>query len=322
MKIIVTILFFFSYLNSCFGQDSLLIPPKLPPKIVRESYKEYYFRDVNFVEENKELVIIVKEPKSQFAKDFGHRIYSDTAFLRRIQEELYRVVDPNHYRKEVIDMCGYDFYFYVKSGPNLSLIKTENSGCRSYDCHYKFLDIFAESGERLQVDTLTRFKTKHNGKLEFLNSDFIYASLIETDKHGEIWQEESYGNIHFYDQNFTSNFPPEFLYDGQFDIELNVDISLSVLDNLKNYFKTFGIDSLEFRKMSFKLKNESDIEKKMGPLNTSMLHPKKPVLPMTIYISKEYFHLFKEYKIKKFARGKKHKYKLEDIERKMIVIHK
>lgn len=315
MKMLTKIFTFCISLNMCLGQELLPPPPEINDSIfLKKSYKKYYFEDVNFVEENKELVIIVKDPQTQFAKDFGHKIYSDTAFLNHIQRELYTVIDPNKVQEEILHMCGYDMYFYVKSGPNLKLLKTENSNCSfgSTDC--SMLTMFNENGTPLIVDTIRTLKRNY---LKHIDQNFIYGCFVTLESNHELWQDPRDWDASYFDVINNSSFSNS-IYNGQFELSLTIDHTKSIIENVEDFFKSRGIDSLEFREINFELKNS--IDAKLPKDYDSPRFSRKDNLEFRVYLNKKYFSNFRDYNIQPIKRLLKRKYELKN--EPLLIIHK
>ena len=67
--------------------------------------KKYFFGSRDFFKTNNELVIIVDNPQTEFAKRLGSRYYNDTAFIRKISNEFFTEVDTSNHDIES-HFCG------------------------------------------------------------------------------------------------------------------------------------------------------------------------------------------------------------------------
>ena len=293
MRIFGIILIFY-YTTSCFSQDTLLPLPevelyKTNPKLVRK----YFFENVNFSKEGKELVVIVKEPQTKLAGDLGYRIYSDTSFLNKIESEFYREIDPS---KEIAHFCGHDIYFYIKSGRNLKFYKQINSHCGINEIGCKNVDLLIENGIILHADSLKTLDFENLKPKEIIKDDVIYAELISS--YG-IWQEE-------YQPLFYNNCgKPNWLYDGKFQTTIEVDNVTPVDIYIQLFFS--HVDSIEFKNINYELEFED--EQQLHVFNNTSTRLSK--LRLNVYLDKDCFQYFSEYTIEPNNTNKK-KIELQD----------
>lgn len=96
--------------------------------------KVFFFNNHDFIASNTQLVVFVKDPQTQIAKDIGQKIYFDTAELRILQSSFVKEVDHENLS---FHYCGYDVFFYIKNNQNLSFYGCMNSKCGldGYDCN-------------------------------------------------------------------------------------------------------------------------------------------------------------------------------------------
>ena len=100
----------------------------------QKTEKVYFFGDHDFIASNTQLVVFVKDPQTQIAKDIGQKIYFDTAELRIIQSSFVKEVDPEY---QIVHNCDYDVFFYIKTNQNLRYYGSMNSNCGldGFDCN-------------------------------------------------------------------------------------------------------------------------------------------------------------------------------------------
>jgi hypothetical protein len=67
-----------------------------------------YFGDIQFEKGKQELVIITHAPQTEFAENFGARIYTGDDFFKTIHETFYTLVDTS--QEQVVDFCGFDIF--------------------------------------------------------------------------------------------------------------------------------------------------------------------------------------------------------------------
>lgn len=258
------------------------------PKLVRK----YFFENVNFSKENKELVIIVKEPQTKLAEELGYRIYSDSSFLNKIESEFYRETDQLN---ELIHFCGHDIYFYLKSGQNLKFFKKVNSHCGLNELGCENLDLLAVNGVKLIADSLKTLDFKNLKPKEIIQDDVIFAERISSDG---IWQD--------YQPLFYNNCAkPNWFYDGKFQVTLKVDQVTPVNIYIEQFFS--HVDSIEFKNLNYALEYED--ENQLHAFNNTSTRLSQ--LRLNVYLNKDCFHYFPQFKIEKNNTNKK-KMELQD----------
>lgn len=279
MKKILCIFLIFTLSFFCFNQelnqnDSII--------------KEYFFDGIDLVENAQELVVIVKSPQSKFALEFGHKIYTDTSFLNQIKKDFY--VEKKMGEEDILFFCGFDMFFYVKSGNNLKLFNQINSSCNVGNLTRKNLETLNQNGVKLNCDTIlfADLKRKKAGKnhLKYKFDNLIYSTSVEDN----IWQnnvsDEEY--VDFY----NSCHLPFHYYDSYFETEIPIDTSFSLKRNIEQYLIRYGIDSLEFKNINYRIQNEHDIGFRYFFSKT--LRNSKP-LKVSIYFKNEYLENFKDF---------------------------
>jgi len=282
MNRLTKLLFFFFIVANCYGQDSLLPPPDL--KITKPfpseptTIRQYFFENVNFAKEGKELVILVKEPQTKLAEDFGYRYYSDTNFLSKIESEFYRDIDP---RSEEVHFCGHDIYFYIKSGRNLKLFKQINSHCGINELGCENVDLLARNGTKLSADSLKILDFATLEPKEIIKEKVLFAEYISSDG---IWQDSQplfYNNCS----------KPNWIYDGKFQAILEVDNETPVDEYIRQFFS--HVDSLDFKNINYRLDYED--ENQLHIFNNTST--KLSELRLNVYLDKDCYHYFEKHKI-------------------------
>lgn len=296
MNKLLIFLIFITLADFSISQDSSFAPP---PNFhvdlkVAVPYKKYFFEGVDFIKENKQLVVIVKDPQTQFAREFRPKLYEDTAFLAAIQRDYYSIVDPNSV--EIIEMCGYDVFFYVKSGRNLKLLKEINSNCGSGRSGCSFLDVLDKNGTPLKVDTIRELDYLNNDSHYFIDSNFIYGSFVTLEGKSELWQDCELENrdLNLSEVYNNCSFRPS-MYEGKFSLNLKTDTTKTVTQNLMDFFASYGIDSLAFRNINFEVEDEFDLI--YSDFLSPPVYPKRQELSVIVHIGKEYFDTFREFEI-------------------------
>jgi len=280
--------FIFFSITACYAQDKPLLPPpdiQIPLKST-QLVREYFFENVNFSKEGKELVIIVKRPQTKLAEDLGHRLYSDTAFLNTIESEFYQDVDPSN---RTLHFCGHDIYFYIKSGKNLKYHGCVNSHCGINEIGCDKLELLAENGNKLCVDSLKILDFKNLKAKEIIPDEVVYTEYISSDG---IWQD-------YHSTYYNNCSKPNWVYDGKFQAILDVDHTTSVEVYIRQFFS--HVDSLEFRNINYAL--EYDDEKQLHLFNNTSTRLDK--LRLNVYVDKDCYHYFKAYNIEPNAHEKK-----------------
>jgi hypothetical protein len=295
MKKILTILLIFTLSFFCFNQEL-----KDHNSIIRE----YFFEGIDLVENGQELVVIVKSPQSKFAREFGHKLYSDTTFLNQIKRDFY--VEKKIGEEDILFFCGFDMFFYVKSGNNLKFFKQINSSCNVGNLTRRNLETLNQNGVNLNCDTmkLADLKRKNTGKnkLRYKFDNLIYSTSVEDN----IWQnnvlDEEY--VDFY----NSCHLPFHYYDSYFETEIPIDTSFSLKRNIEQYLIRYGIDSLEFKNINYRIQNEHDIG--FSYFFSKALRNSKP-LKVSIYFNYEYLENFKDFTLvnlkEKYKKSKRKK---------------
>ncbi len=240
-----------------------------------------YFGDIQFEKGKQELVIITHAPQTEFAENFGARIYTDDAFFKTIHETFYTMVDPE--QEQIINMCGFDIFFYLKTGPNLKLIKYVNSQC-SHE-QLSFLTQLANQGEPLVKDSLYRKDLSNN--------------LHKNVSNGVVMI--SYPDLLFYLPEKTLfnngvNFPLSF-YDGLFTVKLTSPEAILIKNHLNNFIQTHFDSAIEDKLINWQINTFNG--KKWRPNLSDYLYEnfKTTDLTVTFYLSKKLFPLFKDQEI-------------------------
>jgi hypothetical protein len=251
--------------------------------------KQYFFGSENFYKDNSELVIIVKNPQTEFAENLGSRYYNDTAFIKRISSEFYSEIDTSNHEQSS-NFFGYDLYFYKKKNQNLFLIKAINSSCDIEEVgiiysknQYKNLELLATSGSLLEIDTLLSMvypETKDS-----ILKDVIFhrdVGIVE----GNITSESFY-----YSGNNNSSNLPKWYYDYFIEVSLKLDSTISINQNILTYLEKRGIDSVQYKDITWQIDPliAEDIE-----FRESFRYSLPKVINIKFFIKKDFAHYFQD----------------------------
>lgn len=242
--------------------------------------KEYFLSSSHFIDNNQQLVLIVKEPQSELANEIGSRIYEDFDLIRQIQESLVVEIDTTEER--IRDFCGFDLFLYLKSGRNLKRINQLNSNCVSELLSNKNIE-FLKIGERLYLDTLSKEVLDTMNKSQIFSTDVIYAD------HGQLanfdnWLESLWNSSTF----------PFWYYDGYIELELKSNFELSVIENIHVFLKKKGINKVASASINWKLNYE---HKKQLNIFEEYPKPRTETLKIKIYLMEEFYRLFEHYQV-------------------------
>jgi hypothetical protein len=217
----------------------------------QNTFKQYFFGSENFYKDNSELIIIVKNPQTEFAENLGSRYYNDTVFIKRISSEFYSEIDTSIHEQSS-NFCGCDLYFYTKKNQNLFLIKAINSSCDIEEVgiidsknQCKNLELLATSGSLLEIDTLLSMvypETKDS-----ILKDVIFhrnVGIVE----GNVTSESYY-----YSRNNNSSNLPKWYYDYFIEVSPKLDSTISINQNIITYIEKRGIDSVQYKDITWQI---------------------------------------------------------------------
>lgn len=253
----------------------------------QSTVKQYFFGSEDFYKENHELIIIVKNPQTEFAENLGSRYYNDTSFIRKISTLFYTEVDTSNHDIS-IHSCGYDLYFYAKKNQNLFLIKAVNSSCNVEEIgiidakkQCENLELLATSGSQLVIDTLST--TIYPETKDSILKDVIYhrnVGIVE----GNITSESFY-----YSGNNNSRNLPKWYYDYFVETSLQLDTSISISQNILNHLLEKGIDSVMYENVNWQIDSKiaEDIE-----LCELFDYPLPNAIDLKFYITKDMSQYF------------------------------
>lgn len=278
MKIVFAILLIFLTVFNGLSQN---LPILSPPRVHFESRveREYFFEHTNFAKNGYELVVSVQRPQTRLAESIGHRIYSDTNFLSRIESEFYTDKAIGIIQSEILHFCDFDIFFYIKSGENIRFFKKMNSRCgiSTLDCDK--LGLLAQNGKILKTDTLREIDfNKLDAKKNF-GSNLIYSDIVSNQQD---WQ-----HINSKLKNGVSK--PTWYYDGKIEFEFSANSHSDINRTIDSIFKP--IDSLKFKNINYELFGISE----SMVINSSFQQPN--AVKLIIYLDKPYFQYFSLHKI-------------------------
>lgn len=226
-------------------------------------------------------MIITHAPQTEFAENFGARIYTGDDFFKTIHETFYTLVDTS--QEQVVDFCGFDIFFYVKTGPNLKLIKSVNSNCS--DTELSLIDQLANQGEPLLIDTLSR--------------ENLPASISKIVSDGTVLIADPNSSYQLTEKTLFNNginFPLS-LYDGFFTTTLSSKEAILVKNHLIYFMELYIDGSIENKLINWQINSLNGEKWRQHFYYYFYKDFKTTDLTVTIYLSKKYFSLFKDQEI-------------------------
>ncbi len=181
-----------------------------------QKVREYFFENLSTTDT---LVIFSRDPQTEIANQLDNRIYSDSAFLRKIKNEFY---EEYEFDQKLTHFCGFDLFFYKLSNGKLVFLNELNSTCglSQFACKETGLSLLLESGKYLKIDTL--FNTPKSRQV--LREKLQHRNVL-------LWK---YSTQLDWDIRKTSKFP-KICYDGYFKTKIVLDTNYSLAENM-NYF--------------------------------------------------------------------------------------
>ncbi|MEX0598532.1 MAG: hypothetical protein WD512_18770 [Candidatus Paceibacterota bacterium] len=257
------------------GQDTLAPIPEfdLPDDTSRAVYKDYFFDDKLKINDSTSLVVFTRNPQTQMAKDLGHRIYSDTNFIRRVKNDFYELRNP--LLPEIVHFCDFDVFFYSYNGHELNYLNKLNSQCNISKINCRDLEVLFQPDSRIRVDTLNSFPDKYRDDKSKIFSENVIVSYLENSESWDICK---------------SSRLPRIYYDGYTVVNIKLDTALTIEENIKSYIKTYSND---FKNINWNVWSHTDGVQKFTLFN----EPSK--VDLFIYLKEDVFDDFKEFDIKK-----------------------
>tara|TARA_B100000508_G_scaffold138562_1_gene134930 strand:- start:610 stop:1437 length:828 start_codon:yes stop_codon:yes gene_type:complete len=257
------------------GQDTLAPIPEvdLPDDTSGAVYKDYFFDDKLKINDSTSLVVFTRNPQTQMAKDLGHRIYSDTNFIRRLKNDFYELKNP--YTPEIVHFCDFDIFFYSYDGHELNYLNKLNSHCDISKINCRNLDVLFRPGSELRVDTLSSFPERYKNDKSKLFTEDVIVSYFENTESWDICKNSRL---------------PRIYYDGYAVVNIKLDTALTIEENIKKYIKQYtdDLNDINWNVWSHTEGVREFIEYKQ-PSNVDLF----------IYLKKEVFDEFKELDIEK-----------------------
>jgi hypothetical protein len=272
LKILTTLII--SAFNAV-GQDSTLPPPEISIESGKSGiYKEYFFDERLQINDSTSLVIIIEDAQTQMATELGHRIYDDTAFIRKIKTRFYEEKEMvNGLITEEAHFCGHDMFFYSLSNGKMTYLNRLNSNCGLSEVSCQDLGILFESGRRMRVDTLTSLPKKYRKSRDDLFTENVIRS--------------HYLNTQSWDICRTSKLP-KLYYEGYFKTEITLDTMYSIEQNIENFIRQYS-DDLE--NINWNIWSDNLQIKRFNYLSEST------EIELYVYLKKEVFNEFKIFDI-------------------------
>ncbi|PHR49041.1 MAG: hypothetical protein COA32_03060 [Fluviicola sp.] len=252
----------------------------LPDDTSGAVYKDYFFDDKLKINDSTSLVVFTRNPQTQMAKDLGPRIYSDTNFIRRIKSDFYELKNP--LMPEIVHFCDFDVFFYSYNGHELNYLNKLNSHCDISKINCRDLEVLFQPGSQLRVDTLSRFPDKYRDDKSKIFSENVIVSYFENTGS---WD---FGNTDW-DVCKSSRFP-RIYYDGYTVVNIELDTSYTIEENIISYVKRYSDD---FDNINWNAWSYTEGVQEFTLFN----EPSK--IDLFIYLKIDAFDDFKEFDIKK-----------------------
>jgi hypothetical protein len=265
------------------GQDTLTPIPDfdLPDDTSGDVYKDYFFDDKLKVNDSTSLVVFTRNPQTQMAKDLGHRIYSDTNFIRRIKNDFYELRNP--LMPEIVHFCDFDVFFYSYNGHELNYLNKLNSQCDISKINCRDLEVLFQPDSRIRVDTLNSFPDKYRDDKSKIFSENVIVSYFE---NTDSW---NFGNSNSWDVCKSSRFP-RIYYDGCIVVDIQLDTALTIEENIKNYITKYSDD---FDNINWNVWSHTEGVQEFTVFNVSSK------VDLFIYLKEDAFDDFREFDIEK-----------------------
>ena len=235
--------------------------------------RAYFFDEQLPINASTSLVVFTKEPQSDLARSIQNRIYRDTGFIRSLKENWYEEYDS--LEGKVMHFCGFDLYFYALEGNTLRYLNKMNSQCGISGISCTSLEVLAQKGEVLRVDTLSNI-SKNIAKSDIFSDNFLTGN---------------YSDIEEWDICRSSQFPKMY-YDGYFKTSMVLDTLLTLEENVERFLEP---NTKDFTKINWNIwgsMGETFYQLK----RFEMLHtPCK--IELFVYLKKDQFKAFKGFDI-------------------------
>jgi len=181
--------------------------------------KRVYFFDEQLPNNtSNSLVVFTKEPQSDLARRIQNRIYRDTGFIQSLKENWFEEYDS--LEGKVMHFCDFDLYFYVLEGNTLRYLNKMNSQCGISGFSCTSLEVLAQKGELLRVDTLTII-SENTAKSDLFSNNFLTGN---------------YSNKEEWDICRSQQFP-KIYYDGYFKTSMVLDTLLTLEENVERFLE-------------------------------------------------------------------------------------
>lgn len=257
------------------GQDTVLPPPEISIELGQSGiYKEYFFDDRLQINDSTSLVIIIEDAQTQMATELGHRIYADTAFIRKIKTRFYEEKEMvDGIISEVTHFCGHDMYFYSLINGEMTYLNRLNSNCGLSEVSCQDLGILFQSGRKMRVDTLTSLPKKYKKSRNDLFTDNVIRSHYQNTQSWDICQSSKL---------------PRIYYDGYFKAEIILDTNFTVEQNIENFIQQYS-DNL--KNINWNIWSHNKELKRFNYLHESTK------IELFVYLKKKVFNEFKVFDI-------------------------
>lgn len=235
--------------------------------------RTYFFDERLTINDSTSLIVIIREPQTQFAKELNARIYTDTNFMKQLKESWSVEVEGNGAGR-MYHRCGHDMYFYKLSGNEFTYLKKLNSNCQTYDIGSANLGVLSEFGKPLHIDTLTRIP--FNAHRDDLFTEDLFESYY-IDGQNQNWECSKATKY------------PKIYYEGCFKTRIELDSSRSIFENIDLFLGQYTND---LEGLNWDIENQ-------GKIDDLEKNKTKSTLDLKVYLKQDQFEFFSEYTIEK-----------------------
>lgn len=182
--------------------------------------RDYFFDQNLTVDSTTSLVLLVRNPQTEFAKNLGHRIYTDSNQINELKRTFYKNIENGVYS---VHKCGYDLFFYLYKNDTLHYLKALNSNCSIGDFECENFDALKENGESLRTEVLWEIPDDFKA-----NKDRYFSNLLTSYYFSESPSEKLNNALY-----------PIMYYEHYFTVTFDLDTTISPKKNIENYLAKY-----------------------------------------------------------------------------------
>jgi len=182
--------------------------------------RDYFFDQNLTVDSTTSLVLLVRNPQTEFAKNLGNRIYRDSNQIEELKRTFYKNIVNG---RSSAHRCGYDLFFYQLKNDTLYYLDALNSDCSigEFDC--EDFSALEENGESLRTEVLWEIPDDFE-----TNKDRYFSNLLATFYYSEAPTGALKKDIY-----------PLIYYDHFFRVYLDLDTTRTPASNIENYLAKY-----------------------------------------------------------------------------------